>query len=40
MIPAVEEEAIKVEISKSVYKDYYNAEIEYLRNKKVQNELI
>lgn len=40
MIPVVEEEAIKVEISKSVYKDYYNAEIEYLRNKKVQNELI
>lgn len=40
MIPAVEEEAVKVEIGKSIYKNYYNAEIEYLRNRKVQNELI
>ena len=40
MIPVVEEEALKVNINKSIYKDYYNVEIEYLRNKKVQNELL
>ena len=40
MIPVVEEEAIKVDINKSKYKDYYNAEIEYLRNNKAKNELI
>lgn len=40
MIPVVKEEAIIVDVKNSIYKDYYNAEIEYLRNKKVQNELI
>ena len=40
MIPVVKKEAIIVDVKNSIYKDYYNAEIEYLRNKKVQNELI